>query len=80
MRRVFLIVIAFSLLLAGCQSESVKTIESLSKRQEIAFTAWDIPGYFIAKRVHVVGLGDSLTQGVGDELKKKVILAGLRHR
>ena len=30
-----------------------------------------IPGYFIPKKIHVIGLGDSLTQGVGDELKKR---------
>ncbi|WP_318614465.1 GDSL-type esterase/lipase family protein [Sporosarcina sp. YIM B06819] len=71
MRRVFLFIIAFSLLLSGCQAEPVKTPDSLSKRPEIAFTSWDIPGYFIPKRVHVIGLGDSLTQGVGDELKKE---------
>ncbi|MFJ7936841.1 GDSL-type esterase/lipase family protein [Sporosarcina sp. NPDC096371] len=70
MRRVFMVLIAFSLFLSGCQREPVNTIESLSKRQELAFTKWDIPGYFIPKRIHVIGLGDSLTQGVGDELKK----------
>lgn len=71
MRRVFIIVIAFSLLLVGCQQDTLPTPDSLSGRQNIAFTTWDIPGYFIPKRVHVIGLGDSLTQGVGDERKKE---------
>ena len=71
MRRVFIMVIAFSLLLAGCQQQPLPTTDSLAGRQNIAFTAWDIPGYFIPKRVHVIGLGDSLTQGVGDERKKE---------
>jgi lysophospholipase L1-like esterase len=70
MRRVFIIVIAFSLFLSGCQQDTQTTADSLSERQNIAFTTWDIPGYFIPKRVHVIGLGDSLTQGVGDERKK----------
>lgn len=70
MRRVFIALIAFSLFISGCQREPLQTTDSLSKRQEIAFTAWDIPGYFIPKRIHVIGLGDSLTQGIGDELKK----------
>ncbi len=71
MRRVFMIVIAFSLFLSGCQPELIKTTDSLSERKEIGFTEWDIPGYFIPKRIHVIGLGDSLTQGVGDELKNE---------
>lgn len=71
MRSVFILVVAFSLLLSGCQPKISKITEtSLSEREEIAFTKWDIPGYFIPKRIHVIGLGDSLTQGVGDELKK----------
>ncbi|MBE1554734.1 SGNH/GDSL hydrolase family protein [Sporosarcina limicola] len=70
MRRIFIMVIAFSLFLSGCTTSHVKTAEPFSKRAEISFTQWDIPGYFIPKRIRVIGLGDSLTQGVGDELKK----------
>ncbi|MER2089674.1 MAG: GDSL-type esterase/lipase family protein [Sporosarcina sp.] len=71
MRRVFLIVIAFSLFLSGCQQTLIRKTDVFTARQEIGFTEWDIPGYFIPKKVRVVGLGDSLTQGVGDELKKE---------
>ncbi|HJF32583.1 MAG TPA: GDSL-type esterase/lipase family protein [Sporosarcina psychrophila] len=71
MRRVFLFVIAFSLFLSGCQQIVIKKTGVFSERPEIAFTEWKIPGYFIPKKVHVIGLGDSLTQGVGDELKKE---------
>jgi lysophospholipase L1-like esterase len=70
MRRVLMIAVAFSLFLSGCQPETINTTDSLSERQNISFTQWDIPGYFIPKRVHVIGLGDSLTEGVGDERKK----------
>ena len=71
MRRVFLIVVAFSLFLSGCQQTLIEKTGAFSDRQEIAFTEWAIPGYFIPKNIHVIGLGDSLTQGVGDELKKE---------
>lgn len=70
MRRVFMIVIAFSLFLSGCQHTLTKKAKSFSVRNEISFTGWEIPGYFIPQRIEVIGLGDSLTQGVGDELKK----------
>ncbi len=65
-----MIVIAFSLFLSGCQQTLIKKTVPFSVRNDIAFNSWKIPGYFIPKRIHVVGLGDSLTQGVGDELKK----------
>ena len=70
MRRVFIIVFAFSLFLSGC-NRNLDATESFSERHESAFEDWVIPGYFIPKQVRVVGLGDSLTQGVGDELKKE---------
>jgi len=71
MRRVLLIMVAFSLFLSGCQQTLTETTGAFSERQEIAFSEWTIPGYFIPKNIHVIGLGDSLTQGVGDELKKE---------
>ena len=71
MRRVFLIVIAFSLFLSGCQQTFTKKTNSFSVRNEISFTGWEIPGYFIPQQIKVLGLGDSLTQGVGDELKRE---------
>jgi lysophospholipase L1-like esterase len=65
-----MIVIAFSLLLSGCQQTLIKKTVPFSDRNEIAFNGWKIPGYFIPKRIHVIGLGDSLTLGVGDEVEK----------
>lgn len=70
MRRVFMILIVFSLFLSGCQFGDTHASQSLSARHETGFSEWSIPGYFIPKRIRVIGLGDSLTQGVGDELKK----------
>ncbi|MFC5587623.1 GDSL-type esterase/lipase family protein [Sporosarcina soli] len=70
MRRVFMLLIVFSLLLSSCQPEGNRVSQPFSARHEIGFSEWSIPGYFIPKKIHVIGLGDSLTQGVGDELKK----------
>lgn len=70
MRRVFMLLIVFSLLLSSCQPEDNLVSQPFSTRHESGFSEWSIPGYFIPKKIHVIGLGDSLTQGVGDELKK----------
>ncbi len=70
MRRVFMLLIVFSLLLSSCQPEGNLVSQPFSTRHESGFSEWSIPGYFIPKKIHVIGLGDSLTQGVGDELKK----------
>jgi lysophospholipase L1-like esterase len=69
MRRVLIILLVFSLLLSSCNGP-LETDVALSERESTAFGSWDIPGYFIPKPIHVVGLGDSLTEAVGDELKK----------
>ncbi|WP_269050736.1 GDSL-type esterase/lipase family protein [Sporosarcina sp. G11-34] len=69
MRRVLIIIFTFSFLLSGCNSPFVRSADTVTKREFIAFEEWSIPNYFIPKRLRVVGLGDSLTQGVGDELK-----------
>ncbi|WJY28233.1 MULTISPECIES: SGNH/GDSL hydrolase family protein [Sporosarcina] len=44
--------------------------EPFTERRDVEFTEWDIPTDFLPKSLHVVGLGDSLTQGVGDEMKR----------
>ncbi|MFS0576361.1 GDSL-type esterase/lipase family protein [Sporosarcina sp. 179-K 3D1 HS] len=69
MRRVFVLVIAFSLILSACTKSSFNT-EPFAERDRTAFTKWTIPGYFVPERIRVIGLGDSLTQGVGDDRKK----------
>ena len=45
-----MIVIAFSLFLSGCQQTLIEKTDAFSERQEIAFTEWAIPGYFIPKQ------------------------------
>lgn len=69
MRRLLIAFILFSLFLSGCNSPISKSIDPTLERKLTAFDSWKIPGTFVPKRIHVVGLGDSLTQGIGDELK-----------
>ncbi|WP_432358843.1 GDSL-type esterase/lipase family protein [Sporosarcina sp. UB5] len=69
MRRVLLIIV-FSFVLTGCQETVVFTTSSFSEREDVAFSDFHVPDYFIPEKITVIGLGDSLTQGVGDELKR----------
>ena len=70
MRRVMIYVIVFSLFLTGCTSGVFKSSDSFMEREITGFDEWNIPGTFSPKQVFVVGLGDSLTEGVGDEYKR----------
>ncbi|MHA6260855.1 GDSL-type esterase/lipase family protein [Sporosarcina sp. CAU 1771] len=71
MRRVLVSLIVFSICLSGCTSPIVKSTDVIfPERKSSNFKEWTIPNYFIPKVIKVVGIGDSLTQGVGDELKK----------
>ena len=38
---------------------------SFSEREKTAFPDFHVPDYFVPEKVSVIGLGDSLTQGVG---------------
>ena len=69
MRRIIILSLVFSLFISGCQSTSTST-EPISNRSQIAFEDWYIPGTFILKEIHVIGIGDSLTVGLGDEFKR----------
>lgn len=70
MRRAFLVVLVFSLFLSGCQVPFSQKETTLPEREPVLFEPFSIPEYFVPKRVNVLGLGDSLTQGVGDERKE----------
>lgn len=70
MRRVLISIIVFSLFISGCTTPFVGGVKALSERELTAFDNWVIPGTFFPKQLNVVGLGDSLTEGVGDELKR----------
>lgn len=70
MRRVMIFIIVFSLFLSGCSSGIFKSSNSFTERNTTEFAEWSMPGTFSPKEVFVVGLGDSLTEGIGDEYKK----------
>ncbi|GKV68727.1 hypothetical protein NCCP2716_12250 [Sporosarcina sp. NCCP-2716] len=69
-RRAWIIFLAFSLVLTGCDQVFRNNAEPFADRRDAEYTEWSVPSDFLPKSLHVVGLGDSLTQGVGDELKK----------
>ncbi|PIC62977.1 GDSL family lipase [Sporosarcina sp. P13] len=72
MRRVIVLLFVFSLFLSGCQApfSQKETKTTLLEREPVLFEPFSIPENFIPQRINVLGLGDSLTQGVGDERKE----------
>lgn len=67
MRKGIVFLIIISIILSGCGWKSNKSLEPFNELQDLQFAEWKLPEYFIPKRIHVVGLGDSLTEGMGDE-------------
>lgn len=60
-------IIILSIVLMGCMSESISTLES----KPVSLTPKEEPtDEFIPKSVNLVALGDSLTKGVGDETEQ----------
>ncbi len=70
MKKRYLLIVFFSLFLVSCEQSLIHKVGPAETRAYPAFTEWKIPGTFIPKPIDVVGLGDSLTEGIGDELKK----------
>lgn len=70
MRVPLMIIVFFSLFLASCEQSFIHKIGPVETREFPAYHEWKIPGSFIPKPIKVVGLGDSLTEGIGDELKR----------
>lgn len=66
----YLIIIISVIFLVGCNSNDMVEV-SFSEKQEVLFEDYVIPFQFFPRTIEVVGLGDSLTQGVGDELKRE---------
>lgn len=69
MRRVFFLLV-FSFVVAGCQAEERIVYPSFSERNNLALNEFVVHDYFVPEKITVIGLGDSLTQGVGDEYKR----------
>lgn len=69
MKKGLFAVIFLLVILAGCERLSTQD-EPAQSRAYPAFAEWEIPRTFSPKPIYAVGLGDSLTEGIGDELKR----------
>ena len=67
--RLILVVTLGIFLMAGCQFNQAE-LPDFTEKPSSEMKDFTIEATFIPKDITVVGLGDSLTQGVGDELKK----------
>jgi len=65
--RLILVVAMFAILMTGCQFNQVKGIQEFTERQPLNLQNIEVDETFILDNITIVGLGDSLTQGVGDE-------------
>lgn len=73
----YFIMIICVIFLIGCNSNDLVEV-SFSEKQEVLFEEYVIPFDFFPRTIEVVGLGDSLTQGVGDELMREGYLGRLQ--
>ncbi|MFJ7826395.1 GDSL-type esterase/lipase family protein [Psychrobacillus sp. NPDC096623] len=73
----YLIIIISVIFLIGCNSNEMVEV-SFSEKEDVLFEEYVIPFQFFPRTIEVVGLGDSLTQGVGDELKQEGYLGRLQ--
>lgn len=69
MKRKVVMILVLILFLSGCNKVTEPPLD-LSTRNNIIFTNWEVVPYFIPKDISLVALGDSLTEGVGDEKNK----------
>ena len=65
----YLIIIISVIFLVGCNSNRMVEV-SFSEKQNVLFEDYVVPFQFFPRSIELVGIGDSLTQGVGDELKR----------
>lgn len=67
MKKFFMVLFFSLLLLASCRSLPTHGIPDFTERQNIALERIDMKGVLFKKPLKVLGLGDSLTEGIGDE-------------
>ncbi|ANU10772.1 hypothetical protein A1A1_17815 [Planococcus antarcticus DSM 14505] len=67
MKRILFIIILFMGILAGCSPTFIFGNEEAKPRYEPSINPYTVPPNFIPKAVVITALGDSLSQGVGDE-------------
>lgn len=69
MKKIHGLLIGLCIILSGCSQDGIVPPDS-AMHPTLRFTEWEIAPYFVPKDISVVALGDSLTEGVGDELNK----------
>ncbi|MEI4768240.1 GDSL-type esterase/lipase family protein [Psychrobacillus sp. FJAT-51614] len=65
------------IILTGCTKQKPFSLD-FTKKEAIAFEEYVIPYSFFPRTIHLVGIGDSLTKGVGDELKRSGYIGRLK--
>ena len=70
MKRILFIVLVATVLLAGCSSSFIFGNDKASPRVQTAFAGYQVPPNFVPQALIITALGDSLSQGVGDEENK----------
>lgn len=67
MKRILYIVLLATVVLAGCSSSFIFGNDEATPRVQTKFAAYNVPPNFIPQALIITALGDSLSQGVGDE-------------
>ncbi|MDX1807295.1 MAG: GDSL-type esterase/lipase family protein, partial [Paenisporosarcina sp.] len=67
-KQLILVILVSSFILTGCQFDQASKVD-FTPRQSIEMESFTLNNMFIKEEKILVGLGDSLTQGVGDERK-----------
>ncbi|WP_033541460.1 GDSL-type esterase/lipase family protein [Planococcus sp. CAU13] len=67
MKRILYIVLLATVLLAGCNSSFIFGTDEAVPRVQPVFAGYQIPPNFVPQALVITALGDSLSQGVGDE-------------
>lgn len=67
MRKKFILLLILLVLLSGCRQLSDGEVSNFTERHDLFIEKVDMKGTLFNKPIKVLGLGDSLTEGVGDE-------------
>ncbi|RNF40441.1 GDSL-type esterase/lipase family protein [Planococcus salinus] len=70
MKRILLIGILVMFILPGCSSSFIFGNDEAEPRIPAAFTAFTVPPTFVPDTLIITAIGDSLSQGVGDEANR----------
>ena len=67
MKRILFFILITIVLLAGCSSSFIFGRDEAISRVQTAFSGYQVPPNFVPQALIITALGDSLSQGVGDE-------------